>query len=265
MNDEIYEQTSLRWYTFPPIPYPYILVNAIRPHVETILSYKNYVKSIIIDSGVEIFRDPSIKDYPSGHVMRIIKLYHKITKLFPHVEVFATIPDYPDDYHPKNLWLNENYTNIERTVDNIILYIEKFKINWLIPIQGWNKNPESVSRSIKLLSEHGIINEYDYFAVANLCVEPNKRLIFETVRNVRSLLPHKKIHVFGLKLNAIPLVANYINSFDSMGWTRPVSTKLKKEYGNYSCKNKEERIAFFIEWYNKLRNYLSQESLVDYL
>jgi hypothetical protein len=249
----------VKLFTTPPVPYPYVLININRP----VFSFLRYAEEVLIDSGIEIFRDPNVKDYPRDHERRLIKIYPKVREKVGNKPVYVTVPDYCDDYHPRGLWLSEEYTNIERTVDSVLKYTEKYDwIPWLIPVQGWYKNPESVLRSIKLYREYGIIREYGYFAVGNLCVEPDVRVICRTVSIVRRELPDKKIHVFGLKLAALRKVYRLIDSFDSLAWTRPVSKDLR---ANWSCKNKEERVRFFSEWLRRYYLIVSNEALDVYL
>jgi hypothetical protein len=250
---------ALEFYTLPPIPYPFILINARNPQINYVLQFKPVVQKIILDSGIEIFRNPNIKDYPPNHLEKIVILYRKLRRLFPKAEIRATVPDYCDDYHPKNLWLSEEVTNIERTVQNIIHATETYPdINWLIPIQGWNHQPSSIERCIKQLNDYDL-NNYNYYAIGNLCVYFNAKIIHETAKIARKLLPEKKLHIFGLKLKAIPLVYPFIDSFDSMAWTRPVDSSLS---ANWSCKTTRERIQFFKAWLNRLNYYLSQSYLL---
>jgi hypothetical protein len=96
--------------------------------------------------------------------------------------------------------------------------------------------------------EHGIIDKFDYFAIANLCVEPDTQLIYKTVALAKQKLPDKKLHVFGLKLNALKLIYNLIYSFDSLAWTRPV------DRNGHSCKTKQERIEYFEKWLNRFES-----------
>jgi hypothetical protein len=236
---------KVKFFTTPPRPYPYVLINVIKPKYAPL----RHAQEVIIDSGVEIFRDPSVKDYPRGHINKLIKVFMKAKAITNNKPILVTVPDYPDDYHPKSLWLSENYTNIERTVDNVLKYTEQYKwIPWLIPIQGWNKNPKSILRSIELYKEHGITDKFDYFAIANLCVEPDTQLIYKTVALGKQKLPDKKLHVFGLKLNALKHIYNLIYSFDSLAWTRPV------DHSGHSCKTTQERIEYFEKWLNRFES-----------
>jgi len=253
----------IRFYTLPPsdVDWPYILINANNPALGYIRKHRKAIKSVIVDSGIEIFRNPEVKDYPKGHIYKIVKLHNYLRRILPNTEIYATIPDYPDDYNPRNLWLSDYETNIERTVQNVIKCTLEFDyVNWLIPIQGWNKQPKSVQECVKLYETYDwILKRYHYFAVGNLCVEPDAKIIYETVKIARELLPDKKLHVFGLKLRALELVKGFIDSFDSTAWTRPVNSKL----GNWSCKNSEERKRFFYAWINRLNEILSQKLLVE--
>ena len=244
----------IRFYTLPPsdVDWPYILINANNPALGYIRKHRKAIKSVIVDSGIEIFRNPEVKDYPKGHIYRIVKLHNCLRRILPNTEIYATIPDYPDDYHPGNLWLSLETTNIERTVQNVVKYTEKFDyVNWLIPVQRWNRSPRSIRRCVKLYREYDILSEFNYFAIGN-CVEPDAKIIYETVKIARELLPDKK-------LRALRLVKGFIDSFDSTAWTRPVNSKL----GNWSCKNSEERKRFFKAWISRLDEILSQKTLLE--
>jgi hypothetical protein len=247
----------LKLFTNPPRPYPYILINVLKPK----FSFLKYAEEVIIDSGIEIFRNPNIKDYPKDHISRLIKVYLKVRSIVHPKPIHVTCPDYCDDYHPKALWISEDYTNIERTIENVLKYTERFDwIPWLPVIQGWNKNPDSVLRCIKLYRQHGLLDKFNYFAVGNLCVEPDVTVICKTIRLVRKALPNHKLHVFGLKLNAIKKTFGLIDSCDTMAWTRPVDSKLN---ANYSCKSQQERVSFFNRWLEKFNKVVAQKTLLD--
>jgi len=248
----------IRFYTTPPttVQYPYVLINAANPQIGYVRKHGKVIQSIIIDSGIEIFRNPFVKDYPSGHVYRMVKLYNKVKSIAPNAEVYLTCPDYCDDYNPKALWLSDEITNVERTVQNVLLYTKKFPhVSWLIPVQGWNKQPKSIVRCIEQYREHGVLDRYDYYAVGNLCVETRPMVVYQTCRIAKENLSGKKIHVFGLKLNALKYVADLIDSFDSTAWTRPVNSRLN---ANWSCKNSVERERFFTAWLERLNSILLQ-------
>ena len=244
-----------RFYTLPPIelPYPYILINANRPEegLRYIAKHRSIIEAVIIDSGVEIFRDLAVKEYPGGPrawiEKKIIPLYKRAKNIVSDAEIVATIPDYPDDYHPKSLWVNGK-TNIERTLDNILYAIENHSdVDWLIPVQGHYEKPSSIEYSIRLLRGYGIIDwvmkHTRYFAVANLCVSKKCRIIWETVEKAWRLLPgDAMIHVFGPAVNCLKRIWRYIYSFDSTAWTRPRAPNGSSAY------NSTERAYLFLTW-----------------
>jgi hypothetical protein len=119
-----------------------------------------------------------------------------------------------------------------------------------------------VLRSISLYKEHGILDKFDYYAMGNLCVENDVEIMYKTLRIVREALPDKKIHVFGLRLNALKKVYWLIDSFDTTAWTRPVDSTLN---ANYSAKTHEERIRFFERWLEKYNKIIKNTTLDMYI
>ena len=237
------------FYTLPPagVPYPYILINARNPNINYIIDHHRFVKKVIVDSGVEIFRNPSIKDYSHDHFNKLVSVYRR-TKTLIEGEVYVTVPDYPDDYHPKALWVNGK-TNIERTLDNIVYALTSYPdINWLIPVQGHNKQPKSVIMALELYNKKDVpLNKY--IAIANLCVEKSGKVMVETVKLAHNWLMRNglmpKIHIFGPTVSAIAKLSRYIYSFDSTAWTKP------RKPNGWSAKNSKERIWLFIAWLYK--------------
>jgi len=238
----------VKFFTTPPRPWPYLLINANRPD----LRYLRHAKEVIIDSGVEVFRDPEVKDYPRGHLEEVVNLYARVRSRFEGA-VYVTALDYPDDYNPRSLWISDDVTNIERTVESVVKCVERYPwVSWLVPIQGHYRDPRSVLRCIELYEERGIIDRFDYFAVANLCTEREPYIVYRTVKVVRRRLPDKKIHVFGLHLKALRLVYNMIDSFDSLAWAKAVERSLKYPNENYMPKNRRDRVRYFDAWLRKL-------------
>ena len=238
-----------RFYTLPPevIPYPFILINANNPNVNYLVRHRDFIESVIIDSGVEIFRDPEIKDYPPNHFEKLVSLYKRVKCIVRDAEVYVTVPDYPDDYHPKSLWINGK-TNIERTLDNILYALTSYsEVNWLIPVQGHYRSPKSVIYALELYQKHDV--PLNYIGLANLCVEDRVSIVNETVELAWAWLfsngYNTKIHVFGPDIRSIPAIKQYIYSFDSMAWTRP------RAPCGYSAKNNSERIYLFLTWIYK--------------
>ena len=256
MNDLI--DVPPLFYTLPPnpIPYPYILINANYPVTGLcyLRRHHKYVKKVIIDTGIEMFRDPSVKEYPDGWVHHLISLYDRVRLLYPNIDVLVTAPDYCDDYNPRGLWLTEDITNIERTVDRAIECLEEYSdVNWLLSIQAWYRQPKSVLKCLRLYKELGVLRRHKAFAIGNLCVERSKRLTHEAIQLARKELGHDKtLHVFGLDLSTFPTVKNLIDSFDSFAWTRCVDRRLGF---NRSARNTAEKIQFFKIWVEKLNLY----------
>jgi len=210
-----------------------------------------------------MFRDPKIKEYPSGNrgwIFRIANIYKYVKNIVPNAEVYATCPDYPDDYHHKSLWTSESVTNIERTVENVRICTSEFKdVNWLIPVQGWAEDPRSLLRSLEYYRDMGVLDRYRFYAVANLCIERDDDIIVSSLILVRSffkeigILDDVKIHVFGMKIQTLRRVKNMIYSFDSTAWSRPVD-RIVRMIRNASAKNESERNIFFCEYIKRLKN-----------
>lgn len=229
------------------LPYPFVLVNARKFSLSYIEKYKEFIERVLIDSGVEIFRDSNVKDYPPNWIEKLAEKYREARKVCDGV--FVTVPDYPDDYHPKALWVSGK-TNIERTLDNIIYALSSFsEVNWLVPVQGHYRSPESVVYALELYQRHDVPLD-NYIALANLCVEGRTAVIVETVKLVDAWLwrngyYNTKIHVFGPTVKAMYKVRKMVYSFDGMAWTRP------RTGGGWSCKNSAERVYLFLTWLYK--------------
>jgi len=249
------------FFTLPPdkIPYTFILINAHRPErgLSYIARHRKTVLTVIVDSGVEIFRRDGVKDYPGGSkawISHLVRLYNTVRSLVPDATVFVTCPDYVDDYVPRSLWLSDKITNIERTVENVRLCTTQYPhVNWLIPIQGHYRNLGSLLRSIDYYWEMNVFDKHSYFAIANLCVEVDVDLIHRSVLAVRrklrdlGVLDRVNLHIFGLKIVALRKVGDSIFSFDSVGWTKPVD-KVVRSVRNASAKNERERTLFFCRY-----------------
>lgn len=223
----------VKFFTTPPRPWPYLLVNANRPD----LRYLKHAREVIIDSGVEVFR-VGAEDYPKGHLERLVSLYLKAVDAVGRGRVLVTAPDYPDDFSPRALWRGDK-TNVERTVESAVGCMERYPwVEWLIPIQGHHRDPESVLECIDLYRERGV--ELQRVGVANLGDDTSTA---KAVRLVRRELPNAVIHVFDLSLLALKRLYGLIDSFDSMAWGK-VFARL--------AKSREELRQFFDAWLAKL-------------
>jgi len=238
------------FFTIPPISikWPWILVNQFNVFGEAVeiswnangnrimiktdsyglrylLTHRSYIELVLLDSGVErLFRrpEPAI-DYPPEYEKIWLRNTEKLIKIFGKDKVIVTIPDYPDDY--VNVWGREHALwkdgkdNIERTIENIIYYWDKYCTNLgircLIPVQGYYNNPSSISKSVKLLHKYGLVKEGEIFGIANLCTTKRTYVIVEEVRIARNLLCDKWIHVFGPSLKSVKDLSRYVDSFDT--------------------------------------------------
>jgi len=240
------------FFTLPPlyVSYPFILINANNPALSYIARHRKHIKAVLIDSGIEIFKH-GYKEYPESAKVRLKKqiiLYERVRR-YRIPQIWVTIPDYPDDYTPRQCWLSGEITNIERTHWNILKAIDDYSdIPWVIPVQGHFEEPRSILRAIDLLEAAGILKKYNVYGIANICTEEKVNLIFRTLQIARIALKDKWIHAFGIKLNSLRRVHSIINSFDSLAWTKPHSRTLKQEH-NHSAKNMFERMLFFFSWY----------------
>jgi len=97
------------FFTFPPytIPYQYVLVNSrhFSKGYAYVKKHYRFIRKVIIDSGVEIFRNKGVFDYPEGHIQRMIRNYDKVRQFVK--ETYLVCPDYPDDYYPRSLWISD--------------------------------------------------------------------------------------------------------------------------------------------------------------
>ena len=253
------------FYTLPPrrVPWSRVLINANRPErgFAYLYTHHRHVDSVVIDSGVEVFRDENVKEYGGGAdaaVRRQVMLYERLRRLLRGADIMVTCPDYPDDYHPRALWLSEDMTNIERTLLNVLKCVDWYPdIPWLIPVQGWWRRPESLLISLEYYEQLGILKRWRRLAVANLCVEVRGDVIARGVKYVHHWLAQHGyrgvwLHVFGLKVAALSRLRGILTSFDSVAWTRPLTAKLYRR-GNWSAKSEAERELFFCVYIDRLR------------
>ncbi|RSN78301.1 hypothetical protein, partial [Candidatus Methanodesulfokora washburnensis] len=80
---------TVKLFTSPPRPYPYILINVMHPK----FSLLKYAEEVIIDSGIEIFRDPNVKEYPKNHISRLLRVYAKVRQRVHNKPVYVTVQD----------------------------------------------------------------------------------------------------------------------------------------------------------------------------
>lgn len=124
----------------------------------------------------------------------------------------------------------------------------------MIPIQGHNEDPESILRSIDLYEQAAILDKFDYFAIANLCVSKSSTTIVQTINLANLFLPLKKLHAFGISLRAVRKLKGKLYSWDSTAWTFP------RQSGGWSAKNEREREEYFFAYLQSIG--IDYESLI---
>lgn len=83
-------------------------------------------------------------------------------------------------------------------------------------LQGWE--PEDYARSIERYRDEGLLT--DYVGIGSVCRRNADADIAEIVRVVRSRLPNRKIHAFGVKRDVLsrPAVLRMLDSADSLAY-----------------------------------------------
>ena len=111
---------------------------------------------------------------------------------------------------------------IERTVYHgveLLDLAEDIEVDGLkiVPVlQGFN-SPEQWLECLDLYRDHGI--DSDIWGVGSLCMARSRRLIYSVLASLRRALgSDRRLHVFGLSLNALRDVYMLINSFDTAVW-----------------------------------------------
>jgi len=225
---------KLRFYTLPVdvhVNYPWILVNFFNRRKLRYFKFKH----AILDSGVNrVFFNWKRKDYPKWVLDRIEFVAKQWSEIYGE-RLTVTIPDYPDDYYPSYV---EN--NVDRTIANIEHFLSVEGVNWLPVIQSRYMDIFSLYESCQRTKE--LIGDYPMVAIGTVCKTKKVNYIVECCKIVKTFFPNSKIHAFGLTLNALPKVAKYIDSWDSLAWTYP------RKRGAASCKNKRERIKYFEQY-----------------
>jgi len=257
----------MRWYSLPPrsLPYPFLLVN-MRHWKEL---RKRKFQHAILDSGVEIFKDKQLRDYPKSFLFRYAQKAEIVSKLNPG-KVWVTIPDYPDDFNPGQFG-----DNIKKTLRNIEEFISIDGIEWLPVIQCRYLNIFSFYESCQRL--HSLIGNYPRIAIGTVCKTRRLKFISQSCMIARKFFPKSWIHAFGLTLTALPKVAHLIDSFDSLACYFPrLSFKEwcektgQRPFPNASPYGDSESSRFFffcflerlaeiveVEGYNQIRRYRS--------
>lgn len=248
----------LRFYSLPPrkLRWPFIFVNA-STYQE--LRGRQFLHAIL-DPAVERFlHNPNLKDYPPSFLFR----YRQRAEILTHQtqgRLWVTIPDYPDDYHPRQFG-----DNVSKTLKNIEHFLSIEKVNWLPVIQARYLDIFSFHESCQRTRE--IIGDYPRVAIGTVCKTNKLSFIEGCCKVARKFFPNSHIHAFGLTLKAIPKVATLIDSFDSMAWTFPrnkfrewsIKTGLKPFPNPHWSYDSEACIPYFHAYVERLRQFVELE------
>jgi hypothetical protein len=255
---------GIRFYSSPPnhsVPWLWILTNVfVADSLADLLDayrdlgIKTYSVKVILDAGVDKYWRKPCSELPTDYddtywnvfwaSVDAIKKLHKEFWFFYEV----VVPDYVDDYssawrRKHALWI-DNYTNIDRTLENVFYILSQDKkVQWLLPAQGFEDVPESILKAIEVYRNHGLYKHYR-IGLANLCTSKKATMIVETIRLAREFCKDCHYHVFGPSLTAIKkaIALNYLqpgDSWDSTAWTYPRGS-------GWSAKTVDERVHYFL-------------------
>jgi hypothetical protein len=255
---------NIYFYTSPPnhsVPWLWILANVfVADSLANLLDayrdlgIKTYSIKVILDAGVDKYwRKPCSElpvDYDNSYWNVFWTSVDRIKSLAKEFGFFyeVTVPDYVDDYSSAwggkhCLWI-DNYTNIDRTLDNVFYILSQDKsVPWLLPAQGYEDVPQSILKAIEVYMESRLHKKYR-IGLANLCTSKKASLIVKTIQLARELCNDCRYHVFGPSLTAIKksIALSYLqpgDSWDSTAWTYPRGS-------GWSAKTADERIQYFL-------------------
>jgi len=237
----------MRFYTLPPrgVEWPYLLVNP-RNYKEL---FKRKFEHAILDSGVLIFLDPKIKDYPKWFIKKYPQKAKGLTEVFGD-RLWVTIPDLPDDHNPGQFG-----DNVSKTLERIEHFVTIDGVNWLPVIQSRYLNRFSFLEACQ--RTYDLIGDYPRVAIGTVC--KCRRLDFIEYCSIiaRRFFPNSWIHAFGLTLRALPRIIGIIDSFDSLAY----SFRLRNGYGNLRAKTHHERVRYFYAYIRRIEEILGLEGL----
>jgi hypothetical protein len=174
---------------------------------------KRIFKHAILDSGVEIFLKKHIDDYPENVLWNVRQKSEILSHKYKG-KIWVTIPDYPDDFNPGQFG-----DNITKTLENIEKFITIDGVDWLPVIQCRYLNILSFYESCDKTRK--LIGNYPQIAIGTVCKTRKHWFITECYKIARRFFPNSWIHAFGLTLDALPKISNYINSFDNLACYYP--------------------------------------------
>jgi len=88
-------------------------------------------------------------------------------------------------------------------------------------IQGWK--PEQYLKHIDMMSDANVLDWSDYVGIGSLCRRGQNRRIAKIIRKVKSKLPDKRLHGFGVKVGVFsdfPDTVELLDSADSLAYDK---------------------------------------------
>lgn len=212
----------MRFYTYPPIEYPFILRNIKQKP-------KSWFLHEIVDIGIYDLLKP-----PHQHSKSKLEKWFKISGQ----NTLKVVPDCPDLDNEYNI--RTKIDNVEYSKELLEKYYNPSRFDLLPVIQGKYDNPGSFENYAKwFLKQYPIPR---MIAIGTCCKASDSKAVKEIMYIARKLFPDSWIHAFGLKMNHYSLVSDVIDSWDSMSWTFP------RGRGKASAKNKKERESYFVDY-----------------
>lgn len=225
----------LKFYTYSPIPYPWSLRNIKQKS-------QSWQKHEIVDIGIYDLLKP-----PYRHSEEKLKKWNLL-----ETEGWKVVPDCPDIQREFNIIIDD-LDNIEYSKELLRNYYDQEDPSHIPVIQGYYHDVKSFRDYILWLKR-----EFDLIykiAIGTVCKASNSKVVGQVARLARTGFPKAHIHAFGLKLNHLPLVSKYIDSYDSMSWTFP------RGRGRPSAKNKAQKIEYFKEYLRTMPKYYRKKSM----
>jgi len=187
----------------------------------------------MLDCGYNILLKE--KEYPSEFYVNYKKIICELESIFNKDKIMYVTPDYPCERDV--LGFSESiHERIEKTIKNTLEFVdEKPETNWLIPLQGYNKE-DYVYCIERYIEEEIPLNQV---GVGTVCKRKEKTSIYAVLKTIRDRLPNAWIHAFGLTKAYLEDVIFFINSFDTASYTwgrfkyLPMDKSQRPERWNY--------------------------------
>lgn len=213
---------KVRFYTYAPIEYPFILRNIKQKPLDWFLHE-------IVDIGIyDLLKEPY------QHSEKKLKKWKNLV-----TPGWKVVPDCPDI--DKEFKIKSGIDNVKYSKELLLEYYDPKDESQLPVIQGNYDNPFSFRKyCVWFISQ---FEEPKKIGLGTICKSGDKQAVKETGQIARKYFPNSWIHIFGLKMNHYPVVAENINSWDSMSWTFPRGVSGRKSAGKIV-----ERQQYFAEY-----------------